>query len=81
MIGYLGIAYNTLMIIGYALIISGILFFLENAGILDLHWNLVWPILLIGIGLYIVHALHRLQNSFESLVGGVVRKIGAALRR
>ena len=71
---YLTIIHRTLMIIGYALIASGILFFLENAQIIDLNWHLVWPLLLVAIGLYIIHARHRLHSGFDHVVRKILRK-------
>lgn len=41
------------MIIAYILIIVGVLFFLKNTGIVVWRWGVIWPLLLIGFGVYI----------------------------
>ncbi len=72
---YLTIIHQTLMFIGYALIGSGILFFLENAQIIDLNWHLVWPLILIALGAYIIYAIHRLHTGFDHVVKKIFKKL------
>lgn len=40
---------------GWALIAVGVIFFLDNFGVLEMEWVLeVWPLVLIGLGVYIL---------------------------
>ena len=41
------------MILAYILIIIGTLFFLKNAGIVVWSWGVIWPLLLVGLGVYV----------------------------
>lgn len=41
------------MIFAYILIIIGVLFFLKNAGIFVWNWSIVWPLLLICLGVHV----------------------------
>lgn len=49
------------MILAYILIVVGALFFLKNAGIFVWSWSVVWPLLLIGLGIYIAWTSHRVS--------------------
>ena len=53
------------MIFAYILIIIGILFLLKNAGIVAWSWSVVWPLLLIGLGVYIAWAWKKVASWFK----------------
>lgn len=50
------------MIIAYILIIIGVLFFLKNAGIVAWSWSVIWPLLLVGLGIYVVFVSRRIAG-------------------
>jgi cell wall-active antibiotic response 4TMS protein YvqF len=39
---------------GIVLIVVGAVYFLGNAGVIKISWNLLWPVLIIGIGVVVV---------------------------
>ncbi len=47
------------IILGIILVIVGTAFLLSNAGVLDLDWSLVWPIILIAVGAVVVVGASR----------------------
>ncbi|MBI5401501.1 hypothetical protein HZB05_01590 [Candidatus Wolfebacteria bacterium] len=48
------------MILAYILIIVGVLFFLKNAGIVAWSWSVIWPIVLICLGVYVAWAWRKI---------------------
>lgn len=41
------------MILAFIFIIIGAVFFLKNAGLVTVSWSVIWPLIVIGIGIYI----------------------------
>lgn len=50
------------MIFAWILIIIGALFFLKNADIIPWNWSIVWPLLLIALGIYVAWAWRRVST-------------------
>lgn len=57
--------YHFMMIFGYFLVGTGVLFFLQNSGVIHLEWGTVWPLLLVGIGVFLVAASLRIHRTLE----------------
>lgn len=47
--------------------IIGLLFFLEYVGVLSSGWRIVWPILLMLTGVFLLHSLTRLHARLAAL--------------
>lgn len=63
------------MIIAYILIIVGILFFLKNTEIVVWNWSIIWPLLLIGFGVYIAWTWKKAGSWFKQAWGKVSKKL------
>lgn len=63
------------MILAYILIIVGILFFLKNTGIVMLSWSVIWPLLLIGLGVYIGLTSRRLSEWWRKIWEKISKKL------
>ncbi len=63
------------MIIAYILIIIGALFFLKNTGILVWSWSVVWPLVLIGFGVYIAWAWKKVVSWLKQAWEKVSKKL------
>lgn len=50
------------MILAFIFIIIGAAFFLKNAGLIAISWSVVWPLIVIGIGIYIVVVSRRVAG-------------------
>ena len=59
------------MILAYILIIIGVLFFLKNAGIVAWSWDVIWPLLLVGLGVYVAwvsrHVSEWMRKAWEKV--------------
>ena len=44
----------------YVLIALGVLFLLANLGILPIHWGIIWPAILIAIGVAMILRRNRI---------------------
>ena len=55
------------MTLGFTLIIIGIAFFLRNTGLIVLSWAVVWPLILVALGAYIVIVSRRITHWFGHL--------------
>lgn len=54
-------------IIGYALVWFGVVAFLKNLGVIQVvDWSIIWPVVLIVIGLSLKHYKH----SMTCMIGG-----------
>lgn len=47
------------IVFGTALLIIGVLFLLRNVGLVSFEWSVIWPVLLIGLGLLVVLRAYR----------------------
>jgi len=47
------------MAFAFLLIFVGVVFFLKNIGAVSWEWSQIWPLFVIGIGLYLAVAVHR----------------------
>jgi len=63
------------MILAYIFIIFGILFFLKNAGVVVWNWGVVWPLLLIGLGVYIAWAWNKITALFQQAWNKISKKL------
>jgi len=54
---------------GAILILVGGTFLLKNAGILDLDWSLLWPLILVGIGIVVIVAALRAGSGWAGWTG------------
>jgi len=63
------------MILAYILIITGVLFFLKNAGVVVWSWSLVWPLLLIGLGIYVAFVSRRIAGWWNKIWEKVSKKL------
>lgn len=52
------------MILGYIFVFIGTVFLLRNSGMVALSWDIIWPLLLIGIGVYLMEKIHRMHRVF-----------------
>lgn len=41
------------MVIAYILIIIGAIFFLKNIGLIAVSWSVIWPLIIVALGIYI----------------------------
>lgn len=62
------------MIIAYILIIIGVLFFLKNAGIVAWSWSVIWPLLLVGLGIYVAFVSRRIAGWWNKIWEKVSKK-------
>lgn len=62
------------MILAYIFIIIGVLFFLKNAGIVAWSWGVVWPLLFIGLGVYIAWAWKKVITWFHQAWDKISKK-------
>ncbi len=63
------------MIIAYISIIIGVLFFLKNAGIVAWSWSVIWPLLLIGLGVYIAWVWKKVASWLKQAWDKVLKKL------
>ncbi len=63
------------MILAYIFIIIGVLFFLKNAGIVTWSWSVVWPFLLIGLGVYVAWAWKKAGSWLKQAWDKVSKKL------
>jgi len=70
------------MLAGAILILVGVAFLLKNAGVLDVDWSLLWPLILVGIGIVVMAGALRAGNGGRGGAGEqrVVVPIGGARR-
>ena len=79
-------------LIGAGLIAAGALVFLRRLGIFDIHWQSLWPVLLIVFGIAVVYkstagraafkqASAKLDNEFEQMDVDIISFMGAFKRR
>jgi hypothetical protein len=47
------------LVVGIVLLIVGSLFLLQNAGLLSFSWSIVWPIVIIAIGIVVIVGAYR----------------------
>ncbi|MEK7465717.1 MAG: DUF5668 domain-containing protein [Patescibacteria group bacterium] len=64
------------MILAFILIIGGALFFLENAGVVDWSWDVVWPLLLIALGVYVAWVWKKVLRWLHQAWERVSKKLG-----
>jgi len=60
--------------LAYLFILTGLLFFLNNAGFVTIEWNIVWPLILIAIGASLLHAIYRIRHGFETLIWKIIKR-------
>ena len=53
------------MFLAFLFIFIGVVFFLKNAGLVQLNWGVIWPLFVIGIGVYMVIGIHRLSEKWK----------------
>lgn len=63
------------MIVAYVFIIIGVLFFLKNADIVAWDWSVVWPLLLITLGLYVAWVWRKSTVWFGQTWEKVAKKL------
>lgn len=63
------------MILAYIFIIIGVLFFLKNAGIVAWSWSVVWPLLLIGLGVYVAWGWRKVVIWLRQVWGKISKKL------
>lgn len=63
------------MLLAYILIIVGALFFLKNAGIVSWSWSVVWPLLLVGLGIYVAFVSRRIAGWWNKIREKVSKKL------
>ncbi len=63
------------MIIAFTLVTIGVIFFLKNVGLITISWSLVWPLILIGLGVYIAVVSHNLSQGWSKLWNKIVKKM------
>lgn len=63
------------MMLAYVLIIIGVLFFLKNAGIVAWSWSVIWPLLLIGLGVYVAWVWHKVAGWLRQAWEKVSKKL------
>ena len=54
---------------GLVLVMVGTVFLLKNAGVLDVDWSLLWPLILIGIGTLVIAGAFRARSGGWSGAG------------
>lgn len=63
------------MIIAYILIIVGVLFFLKNAGIVAWSWSVVWPLFLVGLGIYTMWVWRKVSAWLKQVWEKISKKL------
>jgi uncharacterized membrane protein len=57
------------------LVLIGLLFLLRNLGLVVISWSIIWPIILIGVGLYIAVVSRKVSGWCRSSWKKVLRKL------
>jgi hypothetical protein len=65
------------IVFGTALLIIGVLFLLRNAGLVSVEWSVIWPVIVIAIGLVIVLRAYRGPRRGEGDASVVIPPDGA----
>ena len=63
------------MIIAFILITIGVIFFLKNVGLITISWSLIWPLVLIGIGVYMAVVIQNISEGWKKLWHKIVKKM------
>lgn len=63
------------MVLAYIFIIVGVLFFLKNAGIVAWNWSVIWPLLLIALGVYMAWAWKRVAAWLQQIWKKISKKL------
>ncbi|MBI2483535.1 hypothetical protein HYV74_05165 [Candidatus Uhrbacteria bacterium] len=60
------------MFIAILFIGIGIIFLLRNLGLISMQWELIWPILLIGAGIYIAIISRRMEKWWDRVWNRII---------
>ena len=63
------------MILAFILIIIGAVFFLKNAGFVVVSWSIIWPLIIIGIGIYIGVVSSRIASWWTHIWEKISKKL------
>ncbi len=63
------------MLIAFIFIIVGVIFFLKNISLITISWGLIWPLILIGIGIYIAVAIQNISHIWRGFWNKITKKI------
>lgn len=63
------------MILAFILIIIGAVFFLKNAGLIAVSWNVIWPLIVIGIGIYVAVVSRRVAGWWNRIWDKISKKL------
>lgn len=63
------------MILAFIFIIIGVAFFLKNAGLIAISWSVVWPLIVIGIGIYIAVVSRRVAGWWNRIWEKISKKL------
>ncbi|MEK7159183.1 MAG: DUF5668 domain-containing protein [Patescibacteria group bacterium] len=64
------------MIIAVVLVIIGVAFFLKNTGLIEVSWSVVWPLILIGVGVYAAIVSRRVVSWWDKIWDKISKKLG-----
>ncbi|MES2953735.1 MAG: DUF5668 domain-containing protein [Patescibacteria group bacterium] len=53
------------MFVAYIFIFIGVIFLLNNTGLVLMRWDIIWPVILIAIGLYLIERINRIHLSIS----------------
>ena len=62
------------MLIAFILITVGVIFFLKNVGLITISWGLIWPLILIGIGVYIAVVIQNISQVWKEFWNKITKK-------
>lgn len=63
------------MTFAFVLIIIGAIFLLKNLGLIVISWSVVWPLIIIGIGIYIAVVSRRVTGWCHKTWEKILRKL------
>jgi hypothetical protein len=71
--------WDSMSLLGLAILVFGVLSLLSNVGVVDLHWNDLWPLTILGAGIAfeLGFFLNRQGNVGLLVPGGILTVIGA----
>ena len=55
------------MIFAFILIIVGLVFFLKNVGLITISWSVIWPIVVMGLGVYVAVISRKVSKGWSEL--------------
>ena len=62
------------MIFAFILIFIGAVFFLKNTGLITVSWDVIWPLAVIGFGIYIAVISRRVAKWWNRIWEKISKK-------